>query len=82
VTVWSADSQGNPPDTSDLRGLANQYGLNTVPVLGLSSSDMDEWSDLAYVYEADMYIPTVYHISGDMTVLAADSGNTNPASWL
>jgi hypothetical protein len=53
-----------------------------VPALGLAATDQDEWSDIAYVYEADMYIPTVYHIAGDMTVLAADSGSTNPGSWL
>ncbi len=62
--------------------LANQYGLNTVAALGLASTDQDDWGDIAYVYEYDMYIPTVYHISGDMTILAADSGNTNPSSWL
>ena len=56
--------------------------MTNIPVLGLTAQDSDEWSDLAYVYEADLYIPTVYHIGPDMTVLGADTGNADPGSYL
>jgi hypothetical protein len=56
--------------------------MTSIPVLGLTNADMDEWSDLAYIYEADLYIPTVYHIGPDMTVRAADSYSSDPGSWL
>jgi len=29
-----------------------------------------------------MYIPSAYQIDSTMTVVAADSGSTNPSGWL
>jgi hypothetical protein len=61
---------------------ANQSGFTTIPALGMTSRDTDQWSDIAYTWEADLYIPTVYHVGPDMTVRAADNGNDDPGAWL
>ncbi len=53
-----------------------------MPALGLTSADQDDWSDLSFVYEADLYIPTTYHIGPDMTVLGADTYDPDPGSYL
>ncbi len=62
--------------------MASNKGFTSVPALGFTSSDNSFPDGLAYQLEADMYIPTMYHVAPDMTVLAADSGNTNPSSYL
>ena len=56
--------------------------MTTVPALGYSSADSSSLDALAYQFEQDMYIPTVYHIDRTMTVVAADSGNTDPSGYL
>ncbi len=56
--------------------------MTTVPALGYSSDDIASLDALAYWFEQDMYIPTVYQIDRTMTVVAADSGNTNPSGFL
>ncbi len=61
---------------------ANQNGMTTVPALGLTASDYDSWSDIPFIFEADLYIPTIYHIGPDMTVRAADSYDSDPSRWL
>jgi hypothetical protein len=62
--------------------MATSKGFTTVPALGFTAADNSFPNGLAYELEADMYIPTVYHLGPDMTVLAADSGNTDPSGWL
>ncbi len=44
----------------------------------MSSSD-DSWS---WHYEVDAYIPSYFILDRDMTVLEADSMNTNPSAYL
>jgi hypothetical protein len=51
-------------------------------VLGLTDADMDQWSDVTYIFETDFYIPTVYHIGPDMTVLGADTYDADPSRYL
>lgn len=78
----SQDSGGDYPSTQDLMSWANTYGFTSIPALGMTAQDVDQWSDIAYTWEADLYIPTVYHVGPDMTVLAADSGSSDPSRWL
>ena len=56
--------------------------MTTVPALGYSSADVASLDALAYWFEQDMYIPTVYQIDRTMTVVAADSGTTSPSAYL
>lgn len=82
MSVWSEDNQGDYPSQQDLQQWANSNGMTTIPVLGLTASDFDSWSDIPFVFEADLYIPTIYHIGPDMTVRAADNMDSNPSRWL
>ena len=65
-----------------LAGWAETYGMTTVPVLGFTEADISSLDGLAYQIEGDLYIPTMYTIGRDMTVLAADDMNTDPSSYL
>lgn len=78
----TSNSQGQPPSQQDLQSWAQQYNFTNIPALGTTAQDQDEWSDILFVYEADFYIPTVYHIGPDMTVRGADTYNSNPGSYL
>jgi len=54
----------------------------TVPALTYSSAEASFPNGLVYWFEADMYIPSAYQIDRTMTVVAADSGSTNPSAYL
>ncbi len=79
--MLSENNSGQPPSQQNLQQWEQQYGMSSIPVLGLTSQDTDEWSDLAYIYEADLYIPTMYHLGPDMTVLGADTGSSDPGRY-
>jgi hypothetical protein len=78
----SQDNGGNYPDTQDLLSWANSSGFTSIPALGMTAQDFDQWSDIGYTWEGDFYIPTIYQIGPDMRVLAAEAGSADPGSWL
>jgi len=75
LKVWMEDNSGQVPDQTDLSGMADQYGMTSVPNL---ADDSSVWAD----YESDYGIPSVAFIGPDMTVLAVDTYSTNPGSWI
>jgi len=56
--------------------------MTTVPALGFTAEDQASLDSPAYYWEADMYIPSAYQIDSSMTIVAADSGSTNPSAFL
>ena len=82
IELISGDLEGNAPSRSDLRSWADRYGMTDIPVLGFTAADMDSLEDLCWQWEYDMYIPTMYVLGPDMTVLSADEMATDPGPWM
>lgn len=53
-----------------------------MPALGLPADEYDAWDDWGWTLEMDGYIPTIYYIGPDMTVLAADDLYSDPGDFL
>lgn len=77
----SQNNQGTEPTQANLAQWASSYSLTTVPVLGFTAVENSFPGGLAFTLEADLYIPTVYQVGRDMTVLAADTTSSNPAAY-
>jgi len=56
--------------------------MTSIPVLGFTATENGYPNGLAFTLEADLYIPTIYHLDRDMTVLAADVLDSDPGAWL
>lgn len=50
-------------------------------MLAVTGSAAQFPSGLAYQLEGDLYIPTMYMIGRDMTVLAADNMDSDPGGY-
>jgi hypothetical protein len=55
--------------------------MTTVPVLAVTGSDADYPDGLAFQFEGDLYIPTMFTLDRDMTILAADDMNADPGEY-
>ena len=75
IKLWMEDNSGQVPDESDLRSMADTYGMTSVPNL---ADGKNVWVD----FENDYGIPTYSVIGPDMKILAADTNNTKPSAWL
>lgn len=77
ISVSSSDYGGNYPEPDDLASWADTYEFVDIPALGTGSGDDWQW-----YYEVDAYVPTYFIIGRDGTVLAADSGDPDPSTYL
>lgn len=74
--VLTGDDQGNPPDMEHVTEFADEFGLESVPVLQVTDKN---WS---YEFEMDGYIPTLYILDRDLRVVEADEGSDDPSDYL
>ncbi|MFH1468875.1 MAG: hypothetical protein ABIO70_31090 [Pseudomonadota bacterium] len=81
LELTTQNAQGHEPTQANLESWANTYGFTSVPVLAVTGSDAQFPNGLAYQLEGDLYIPTMYIIGRDMTVLSADGGSSDPSRY-
>ena len=75
IKLWSENDYGQPPSVEELAGKAAEYNQHNVANL----SDPDQvWPS----YEIDYGIPSVTFLGPDMTVLAVDTSNHTPSSYI
>ncbi len=82
ISMLSQNDVGAPPEPSDLLAYAEANGMTSIPALGLAATDQDEWTDLAFTYEVNFFVPTYYHLGPDMTVLASEASSADPSPYL
>jgi thiol-disulfide isomerase/thioredoxin len=85
LQVLSQDDYGNIPSLAFLETWASQYNFETVAAIGPSTAPTtyDEYfSSVSSQFEDDGYIPTIFHLDTDMTILSADKGISTPDTWM
>ena len=85
IQVLAQDNGGNPPNQAFLQEWASQYGFETIAVIGPSTAPTtyaQYFSSVSAQFEDDGYIPTIFHLDTDMTILSADEGVSTPDTWM
>ena len=80
IEVITGDNQNNPPSMAFLEDWSADYNFRDIPVL--LGPEPTSWDSLMMQWETDQYIPTVYIVGPDGTVLSADQGVHDPATFL
>jgi thiol-disulfide isomerase/thioredoxin len=78
--IMQDNSGAMPVSQSFLSGWASDYGFDDIPVLQLTEPTSPDHP--YFWFENDGYIPSIYHLGPDMTVLSADQSVHDPGSWL
>ena len=78
IYMATGDTSGSPPSQDELMDWADRYDMVNIPVLGFTSRDQSYPNSMSFYYEKDLYIPTIYHINGQMEVVSADRGISDP----
>lgn len=78
------NNSGETPDLDFIQGWADDYGFVNVAALSTNEApaeSAEEYFSLqSSIWDIDGYIPTVYHLDTDMTIISADEGLTEPPS--
>jgi len=85
LQVVSQDDGGNIPSLAFLETWAAQYNFQSVAAIGPQSAPTtyeQYFSSVSSQFEVDGYIPTIFHLDTDMTVLSADQGVSTPDTWM
>ena len=80
IEVITDNNAYEQPDGNFVSQWANQYGFEDIPVLILA--EPTSWNDLEFHWEVDTYIPSLWHIGPDGTILSADAGIHDPGVFL
>lgn len=80
IEVITGDNQNNPASMAFLESWSTDYNFRDIPVL--LGPEPTSWDSLMMQWETDQYIPTVYIIGPDGTVLSADQGAHDPSTFL
>ena len=80
IEVITDNNSYDQPDENFVSQWATQYGFQDIPVLILP--EPTSWDDLEFHWEIDTYIPSLWHIGPDGTILSADAGVHDPGVFL
>ena len=80
IEIITADNSYNEPNVDFLAGWAHQYEFEDIPVL--LGPTPTSWTDELMLWELDGYIPTVFIVGPDGTILSADNDAHDPGSFL
>ena len=80
IEIITQDDYGNPPDQAFLQNWASDYGFDGVPVLG--APQPTSYDHPTFWFDADGYIPSVYHLNEKLEVVSADESVHDPSNWL
>lgn len=88
LEIITADNSNAQPDLAFLQGWASDYGFSDIPVLQVNPIDADgdgyadSYDHPNYWFDNDGYIPSIYHLGPDLSVISADGGVHDPGSFL
>ena len=78
--ITANNSQGGEPDLAFVQGWAEEYNFDDVPVLAVPRPTAYEHP--TYLFDADGYIPSVYHLNEKLEVVSPDQSVHSPSNWL
>jgi len=76
IEMIKQDNAGDPPDLAFVQGWATDYGMTDIPVL--QGPRATSWTSEVIYWDADGYIPSVWHISPEGVIISADEAVTDP----
>jgi len=76
IEMITADNSYNPPDLAFVQSWAEEYGMLDVPVL--QGPRATTWASEIMLWDTDMAIPSIWHISPEGVILSADEHITDP----
>jgi len=85
LQVLAQDDDGYIPNQTFLATWASLYGFETIAAMGelaAPSTYEQYFSSVSSQFEDDGYIPTIFHLDTDMTILSADQGVSTPDTWM
>ncbi len=88
IEIITGDNSNGLPSQEFLASWASQYGFSDIPVLQMNPVDADgdgyadSYDHPQFWFDADGYIPSIYHLGPDLAVISADGGVHDPGSFL
>jgi thiol-disulfide isomerase/thioredoxin len=80
IEMITGDNNNAVPDQAFLQDWASEYGFEDIPVLSIPAPTDYEFPQ--FLFDADGYIPSVYHLNGALEVVSPDQSVHDPGSWL
>ena len=81
IELITSDDSGNAPDLTFVQTWADDYGFDDVPVLAVPGPP-SSYDHVQFLFDADGYIPSVYHLNDKLEVVSPDESVHDPSSWL
>ena len=81
IELITSDDSGNAPDLTFVQTWADDYGFDDVPVLAVPGPPTS-YDHVQFLFDADGYIPSVYHLNDKLEVVSPDESVHNPSNWL
>jgi thiol-disulfide isomerase/thioredoxin len=76
IEMITGDDRDDPPDLAFVQSWAEDYGLTDIPVL--QGPRATSWESEIMLWDTDMGIPSIWHISPEGVILSADEHATDP----
>ena len=76
IEMITENNQGQPPDIEFVQEWADEYGMTDIPVL--QGPRATSWESEIMLWDTNMAIPSVWHISPEGVILSADEHITDP----
>jgi thiol-disulfide isomerase/thioredoxin len=80
IEMITGDNSNAVPDQAFLQDWASEYGFEDIPVLSIPAAI--DYEHPQFLFDADGYIPSVYHLNGALEVVSPDQSQHDPGSWL
>lgn len=81
IELITADNYGDAPDQAFVQAWANDYNFEDVPVLAVPGPPTS-YNHVQFLFDADGYIPSVYHLNERLEVVSPDQSVHDPSNWL
>ena len=78
--ITANNTPGNAPDQAFVRSWADEYDFVDIPVLAVPKAT--DYEHPAFLFDADGYIPSVYHLNERLEVVSPDQSVHTPSNWL
>lgn len=81
IELITSDNGGNAPDLAFVQDWADEYSFDDVPVLAVPGPPTS-YDHPQFLFDADGYIPSVYHLNEKLEVVSPDQSVHDPSNWL
>lgn len=75
IEMIKQDNSSNPPDLAFVQSWAEDYGMTDIPVL--QGPRATSWESEVMLWDTDMAIPSVWHITPEGVIMSADEHLTD-----